>query len=139
MYNEQEFIDKIFECKNIVEVRNFIDSDRFSIIAKQFNEEIVILRVFDLGTNDVSIKHLYFNLITKEYEIDHQCGHFVNDLENNLIKVVRKGEYFYFVFTNGTIEMNVFYYPPGDHYKIKIDDGFSGGGSGWSKKGLGLE
>lgn len=139
MYNEEQFINNILECKNIIEVIDFVDSDKYSIIAKQFDEELVILRVFDLGTNDVSIKHLCFNMITKEYEIEHQCGHYVDDLENNFIKVVRKDGYFYFVFTNGTIEMNVFYYPAGDNYKISIDNGFSGGGSGWSKEGLGLD
>ncbi|MGD9910132.1 MAG: hypothetical protein AB7U79_05970 [Candidatus Izemoplasmatales bacterium] len=139
MYNVEEFTKQILGCKNINDIEEVIHHDKYSILVKAFDKEIVILRVFEEIDKNLSFKSMYFNMETKEVEVQHQIGKFVENFHNDFVKVVYNDGYFRFYFKTDFIEMNIFNFPEGDHYKMKVmNNGSFGGGCGWDKHSLGL-
>ena len=132
-----EYAQKILKCVNIDEVNELIDTDNTAVIIKQFDHEMVIMKVIEDGTSRW-ISPIYINFIDSTYEIDE----FVRqDQYNRFIKIEKLGNgNALAIFDNLEAEISIIYdFPRGCSYQIVIDDASSGTGSGWGKGALGID
>lgn len=133
----KNYSKSILQCVNLVEVNRLVDNDDTSVILKQFNSEVLIIKYIEKdGYRKIS--NIFFDLSNSKYEIFNLAE---ERITNEFVKLEKTDNGNVLVtFSNLEAEVSIRYnYPQASSYMIAIDGRASGSGSGWGKYNLGLK
>lgn len=140
-YFDNVFVKRVLNCRNIDEVHELIEKEKHAILLKSFDSEIVVFVI--LVKDNVYFKNVgvYFNLENKNVEVVLASSRTIKNFNESFQRLHKTNEGEVVIeFKNGVEKIELLYgHPPGDSFKMNIENGSWGGGNNWTRAALGIE